>query len=69
MTKKKPPTRKLVSAKSTLTVTSDLLADVRNLIDQAREATARAVNSALVLLYWSIGDRIRREILKEKRAE
>lgn len=31
--------------------------------------TARAVNSALVLLYWSIGDRIRRDILKESRAD
>ncbi len=28
-----------------------------------------AVNSALVLVYWSIGDRIRRDILKEKRAD
>jgi predicted nuclease of restriction endonuclease-like (RecB) superfamily len=27
------------------------------------------VNAALVLLYWGIGDRIRRDILKEKRAE
>jgi len=47
----------------------DLLSEVRTLIDQARDATARAVNSALVLLYWSIGDRIHREILKQKRAE
>jgi hypothetical protein len=27
------------------------------------------VNAALVLLYWGIGDRIRRDILKENRAE
>ena len=46
-----------------------LLRDVRNLIAGARERTAAAVNAALVLLYWSIGDRIRRDILKEKRAE
>jgi DUF1016 N-terminal domain len=50
-------------------VPANLLADVRSLIEQARDATARAVNSALVLLYWSIGDRIRRDILREKRAE
>jgi predicted nuclease of restriction endonuclease-like (RecB) superfamily len=45
-----------------------LLDDVRNLIRQAREATARAVNVGLVLLYWEVGRRIRTEILKEKRA-
>ena len=46
-----------------------LLDDVRTLIRQARTATAHAVNSALVLLYWQIGQRIRIEVLKEKRAE
>ena len=30
---------------------------------------ARQVNSALVLLYWRVGQRIRRDVLKEKRAE
>ncbi|MFY9822459.1 MAG: PDDEXK nuclease domain-containing protein [Thermoanaerobaculia bacterium] len=46
-----------------------LLADLRELILQARESVARAVNSGLVLLYWHIGTRIREDILKEKRAE
>jgi predicted nuclease of restriction endonuclease-like (RecB) superfamily len=45
-----------------------LLDDVRNLILQARQATAQAVNAALVFLYWQIGQRIRTEVLKEKRA-
>ena len=30
---------------------------------------AQGVNSALVLLYWQIGQRIRTDILKAKRAE
>jgi predicted nuclease of restriction endonuclease-like (RecB) superfamily len=68
--KKKPSPAALVPATpAAVAVPTDLLADVRTLIDQARDATARAVNSALVLLYWGIGDRIRRDILKEKRAE
>src|SRR5437016_2181676 len=46
-----------------------LLADVRELILQARASVARAVDSGLVLLYWHIGRRIRRDVLKEKRAE
>ena len=46
-----------------------LLGDVRALIEAAREQTARAVNSALVGLYWHIGKRIREDVLQEKRAE
>jgi len=46
-----------------------LLADVRELILQARAGVARAANSGLTLLYWQIGDRIRRDVLREQRAE
>lgn len=46
-----------------------LLADVRELILSVRQTVARGVNTALVLLYWKVGERIHKEILKEKRAE
>lgn len=46
-----------------------LLADVRELIQQAREGVARAIDSGLVMLYWHVGQRIRQDVLKEKRAE
>src|SRR4030043_248713 len=46
-----------------------LLKDLRELITTARQDVARQVNSALVLLYWRMGKRIRQDILKEKRAE
>jgi len=46
-----------------------LLGDLRTIIDAGRDAVARAVNAGLVLVYWSVGDRIRREILGEKRAK
>jgi hypothetical protein len=42
--------------------------DVRELILTTRQTVAQGVNSALVLLYWQIGERIRTDILKEKRA-
>jgi len=45
-----------------------LLKDLRGLITAARQDVARQVNSALVLLYWRVGKRIRQDILKEKRA-
>ncbi|MCX5919265.1 MAG: DUF1016 N-terminal domain-containing protein [Deltaproteobacteria bacterium] len=45
-----------------------LLDDLRSLILEARQDTARSVNSTLVMLYWRVGQRIRKDILKEKRA-
>src|ERR1700675_281744 len=60
-----PKARKLTpSAKP-----SDLFEDIRALIEQARAATARAINSAVTLLYWQGGQRIRRDVLHEQRAE
>ena len=50
-------------------VLSQLLHEVRSLINESRNRIARSVNTELVLLHWHIGDRIRREILKEERAE
>ena len=55
--------------KSTVVSPVILLDEVRQLIIDARQQTARMVNVALTLLYWQVGDRIRREILKEERAE
>ncbi len=46
-----------------------LLRDVRHLIQTARAHVARNVNEALTILYWHIGRQIRKDILKEKRAE
>ena len=54
---------------SSSVVGETLLDDVRALIEDARAVTARAVNSALVTLYWHIGQRIRKDVLLEKRAE
>jgi len=46
-----------------------LLTDIRQLIGQSRAQLATAVNSALTLLYWHIGQRIQHEVLKGERAE
>lgn len=46
-----------------------LLSDLRELILAARRQVAQAVNSGLTMLCWQIGIRIRKDILKEKRAE
>ena len=45
-----------------------IVAEVRDLIVTARRTVAAAVNASLTTLYWQIGIRIRREILRKKRA-
>lgn len=45
-----------------------LVADIRRLIDDSRTALASTVNSALTVLYWHIGQRIRSEVLQGQRA-
>lgn len=47
---------------------NQLLSDLRMLIAETRQDVARSVNSALLMLYWKVGQRIRQDILKEKRA-
>ena len=65
--KKRAP-KKQASKAAIATRPASLLTEVRELILAAREQVARTVNSGLTLLYWQIGDRIRREVLRGKRA-
>ena len=46
-----------------------LISEVRDLIEQARQHVAQTANSTLTMLYWKVGERIRREVLREGRAE
>ena len=46
-----------------------LLIEVRELILSTQQTVARGVNAALVMLNWNIGQRIRQDILLNKRAE
>jgi len=60
---------KIQDLKKKLGSSDKLLHDLRTLITEARQDVARSVNSALVMLYWKVGQRIKQDILKEKRAE
>jgi predicted nuclease of restriction endonuclease-like (RecB) superfamily len=44
------------------------LEDLRHLITETRSAVAVTVNAGMTLLYWRVGVRIRREILRDERA-
>lgn len=46
-----------------------LVGELRQMIDQARESVASTINTRLGMLYWHLGNRVRKEILKEERAE
>lgn len=61
---------KRVSASPTPSATQQaLLSELRGLIDTARQHVAQTANAALTMLYWHVGQRIRREVLKNARAE
>ncbi|MBX3398988.1 MAG: hypothetical protein KF873_09620 [Gemmataceae bacterium] len=63
-----PPARKREPAGLT-PAAPELLIDLQRLIRSTRGQVAQAVNSALVLLYWQVGQRIRTDVLGNKRAE
>jgi predicted nuclease of restriction endonuclease-like (RecB) superfamily len=67
--KKKTALTKARKEPVTIVAPGALLSDVRELISAARQNVARGVNAAMVLLYWKVGERIRREVLQEKRAD
>ena len=45
-----------------------LLAELRGLIESARQHVAQTANATLTMLYWHVGQRIRREVLQDRRA-
>ena len=66
----KPARSSLVPAAARPVATSRaLLSDLRQMIHTARAHVARAVDAGLVALYWQIGRRIRRDILRSQRAQ
>jgi len=69
VSKAKPKTTKAVTAAGSTSEAPELLADLRQLIEQARHAAVAAVNAGLTLMYWRVGARIRREVLGGQRAD
>ena len=63
-----PAVPNLTTSSNAIAAPDQLLTDLRALILTTRQNVAQVVNSGLVLLYWQIGQRIRLDILKEKRA-
>ncbi len=66
-TKKTPSVTAL--ARRAPEVSPTLLADVRQLIESARQRLASMVNGELVRVYWQVGRRIQEDILRGDRAE
>jgi predicted nuclease of restriction endonuclease-like (RecB) superfamily len=67
MSKIKPPAPATV-ASIIADEAPQLLAELRQLIEQSRRAAVSAVNASLTLMYWHIGQRISTEVLAGQRA-
>ncbi len=65
----KKPTKNKVSVPTVIRAGGAVLSDIRTLIESARGRVATYANAELTMLYWRVGERTRRDILKEKRAE
>lgn len=50
-------------------VSNPLATEIKQLIARSRRQVSTQVNSAITLLYWNIGKRIKQEVLKDQRAE
>lgn len=48
--------------------TALLLSDIRRMVDETRKKVATAVNTGMTILYWKIGERILKDVLKHERA-
>ena len=62
------PVKKRAAKAVTSSGETNLVAELRGLTVHAREQVSQTANSALTLLYWRIGERVKRDIIKEGRA-
>lgn len=58
-----------ITSKNTEMESTQLLVDIRQLIETAKTRAAYSVNREMTLLYWHIGKRIKEEVLKFERAD
>jgi predicted nuclease of restriction endonuclease-like (RecB) superfamily len=65
----KKETGKQVAKTYNGSISGDLIGDISSFIEIARHNVAVTVNAGLTILYWQIGNRIRQDVLKEKRGE
>jgi predicted nuclease of restriction endonuclease-like (RecB) superfamily len=47
---------------------SNLYKNIKTIIDSSKERATIALNNTMILSYWEIGERLKKEILKDKRA-
>jgi len=50
-------------------IDDSLITDIKQLIYESKQKVAIAINSTITILYWNIGKRINKDILKNKRAD
>lgn len=58
-----------LKTRETLPQVETLVVELRQMIDEAKQSIASKVNLRLTKLYWSIGRRVNKEILRKERAK
>jgi predicted nuclease of restriction endonuclease-like (RecB) superfamily len=61
--------KKIIRSEKHDKTTTDLVQEIRVLINSTRTSVAVLVNAGITLLYWNIGKRIKYEVLKGERAD
>ena len=55
--------------KKELSKNSELVSEIKVLIEQSKQQVSVAINATIAMVYWQAGTRINTEILKQQRAE
>lgn len=50
-------------------IQNNIISELKSIIEQGKSQIASSVNYNLTLTYWNIGNRIKNELLENKRAE
>jgi len=50
-------------------IAEPILFDLRKIVDNSKNTISKVVSSSMTLLYWSIGERIKKDLIKLDRAE
>ena len=55
--------------KKTTNKNQNLFVEIKDMIEQTRNAVRQKVNAGITIMYWNIGNRVNKELLKQERAE
>ena len=61
--------KKYLKNKQIISVENEIVSELKDIISNTKFKAAQSVNHILTIMYWDIGNKISKEILKDSRAE